>query len=62
MDLAQAKLHCGNWTSHIDELNVNFTQIPIHTNAFSKNMIEIKVLKLKIKVLNIFEIKFEIKI
>ena len=49
MDLASANLLCGKGTSCIDELNVNFIQIPIQTNTFLKHMIEVKVLKLKIK-------------
>ena len=49
MDLASANLLCGKGTSCIDELNVNFIQIPIQTNTFLKHMTEVKVLKLKIK-------------
>ena len=53
-NLLRAKLLCENGTSYIDELNINFSQIPIQTKTFLKNMIEIKVLKLKIKGLKHF--------
>ena len=50
MDLARAKLLCGNGTRYIDKQNVNFTQIPNQNKTFLKNLIEINVLKLKIKI------------
>ena len=39
---------------NIDELNVYLNQITIQAKTFLKDMIEIKVIKLKLKVLNYF--------
>ena len=44
MDLARAKLVCGNQASYIDKLNVIFTQVSIQTKTFLKNTIKIKVI------------------
>ena len=44
MNLAQSRLLYGNETSCKNKLNVIFTQVPIQTKTFLKNMIEIKVL------------------
>ena len=38
MDLSRAKLICGNGKSTVDEINVNFVQIPIQTKTFLKDI------------------------
>ena len=38
MDLSRAKLMCGNGKSSVDEINVNFIQIPIQTKTFLKEI------------------------
>ena len=53
-ELAWAKLQCRYGKCYINERNANFTQIAIQTETVLKNMIEIKVLKLKVKVLKYF--------
>ena len=53
-ELARAKLQCRYGKCYINERNANFTQIAIQTETVLKNMIEIKVLKLKVKVLKYF--------
>ena len=50
--IARAKFMCGNRTGYVYEINDSFTQIPIQTKkTFLKNIVEIKALKLEIKIL-----------